>query len=357
MLAGALLQVSRDRQNQHRIACHQDWETQLTDHLFMGGYQSGTFGPVPHADRWLFRDFLARYHASFAGQEAELLRHLYLDLDIHPSLPDRLKSGDPKVRAMAAQEIGLFRLDETTKQDPPPVAKRPWRWKPARRLEGYLDLVLPLLDDPVPFVAHVAAKTLAQSQELRFAGPVLAWVMREEDYQRERLLRVLEAFGPGLLPWMKENLEPPSTNPGPWVLYALLAGSHRHSDAIPRLLWLLSFPDTELRICVLKALIILGDPVTYTKVLPLLLSPTWEIRVQAARAVGALGGPSAIPRLLALLSDRVYEVRRTAAQGLADLGHAGAAALRWTSEDPAADRFARDIAKERLDWTDERGHP
>ncbi len=356
MLVGAILQVRRDRQNRHRIACYQAWEVQLTDYLFKGGYERGSFGPIPHADRWLFRNFLARYQSTLAGQESEVLRQLYLGLDIHLSLPRRLRSRDPRVRAMAAQEIGAFRLDELTETPPPPVADRPWRWNPGIRIEGYLNLVLPLLDDPVPYVAHVAARTLTHSQDLRFANPVLAWVMREEVYQRERLLRVLEGFGPGLLPWMKDHLESPDQNPEPWILFALLVGSHRHRDSQPRLLWLLEVPHVNLRVSVLKSLIILADPTSYPKVLPFASSPIWEIRTQAARALGVLGGPSAIPALLPLLADRVFEVRRNAAQSLVDLGRGGVSALTWIAEDASADRFARDIARERLEWADERGH-
>jgi hypothetical protein len=59
---------------------------------------------------------------------------------------------------------------------------------------------------------------------------------------------------------------------------------------------------------------------------------------------------------LPLTADPVYEVRRNAAQGLADLGHAGIGALAWLADDPEADRFARDIARERLEWAQERGH-
>jgi HEAT repeat protein len=180
--------------------------------------------------------------------------------------------------------------------------------------------------------------------------------MREELYQRERLLRVLEGFGPTLLPWMKENLEPPNQNPEPWILYALLAGSHRHRESLPRLLWLLEVPSVDLRASVLKALIILADPAVYPKVRSFASSPAWEIRTQVARALGVLGGPSAVPDLLPLMADPVYEVRRNAAQSLVDLGHSGVSALTWLADDPAADRFARDIARERLEWADERGH-
>jgi len=351
------MQVYRDRQNRHRIACYQVWEVQLTDFLFKGGYQHGSFGAIAHADQWLFRDFLARYQSTLAGEESEVLRQLYLDLGIHLSLPPRLQSWYPRIRAQAALEIGTFRLDELTRQVPPSITARPWRWRPRLRMQGYLDQVLPLLDDSAPFVAHAAARTLAHSRNLDYAPPVLAWVMRQELYQRERLLRVLEGFGPGLLPWMRDHLESPNQHPEPWILFALLVGSQRHRDSQARLLWLLKIPHVDLRVSTLKALTILADPTVYSQVLPFASSPAWEIRTQAARALGVLGGPPAIPELLPLMADPVYEVRRNAAQGLADLGHAGVSALTWLAEDPTADRFARDMARERLEWAEERGHP
>jgi HEAT repeat protein len=356
VVLGVIVQYRKDRRNRYRIARYQAWEVQLTDYLFKKGYERDGFGQVAWSDRWLFRDFLARYQSTIAGQESELLRELYLSMGIHTSLPARLQDRDPKIRAQAAKEIAVFRLDEPAEYAPPPVVERPWRWKPGVRMEGYLDQVLPLLDDPVPFVAHTAALTLTRSRSLKYAEPVLAWVMREELYQRERLLRVLEGFGPTLLPWMKENLESPNQNPEPWILYALLVGSHRHRESLPRLLWLLEVPNVDLRASVLKALIILADPAVYPKVRSFASSPAWEIRTQVARALGVLGGPSAVPDLLPLMADPVYEVRRNAAQSLVDLGHSGVSALTWLAEDPHSDRFARDIARERLEWADERGH-
>jgi hypothetical protein len=355
-LAGTLLQVHQDRQNRHRIARYQAWETQLADFLFKGGYEHGTFGPIDRKDRWLFRDFLARYQFSFAGLEAEILRQLYLDLGIHTSLPERLQSQNPRDRAKAAAEISAFCLGTPSKSDPPAVAERPWRWKPGQSLEGILGEVLPLLDEPIPWVAYAAAMTLSRSRDLRFAAPVLSWVMREDSYQRERLLQVLEGFGPDLLTWMKDNLESPDQNPEPWVLFALLVGSHRHMESQPRLVWLLSVRHVNLRVSVLKALILLADPSSYSRVLPYAKDPAWEIRIQAARALGVLGGPAGVPDLLSLITDPVFDVRRSAAQSLLELGHAGREALVFVSEDPSADPFARDIARERLEWVDERGH-
>jgi HEAT repeat protein len=331
VLAGAVIQFNHDRQNRHRIACFQAWERELSIYLF-GGDEHRAFPKVADRDRGLFQKFLARYHATLAGQEAEALKDLYLGLGVADSLPRRLKHRLASVRAQAAQEIGAFRL------------------------ETCLDAVVPLLDDPVPYVTHLAAQALTRSGDLAYARPVLDWVLSEERYQRERLLRVLEGFGPGLLPWLEEHLDPPEAAPEPWILFALLAGSHRHRESEAQLLTLIHTPHVDIQASALKALGAIADPETYAAVEPLAQHEAWPVRAQAAKALGLIGGPDAIPALIQLTSDPVYEVRRNAAQGLADIGHAGTAALTWLAEDPKADRFARDIARERLEWADERGH-
>jgi HEAT repeat protein len=280
----------------------------------------------------MFQRFLARYHPTLAGQEAEALRGLYLGLGLHESIPKRLKHRLATVRAQAAHEVSIFRLEDC------------------------LEAVVPLLKDPIPYVTHLAAQALTHSGNLHYAKPVLEWVLSEEQYQRQRLLRVLESFGPGLLPYLEGHLEPPEITPEPWILFALLAGSHRHRESEPRLLELIQAPNVDIQASALKALAALADPLTYAKVEPLAKHEAWPIRAQAAKALGLIGGPDAIPALFDLTSDPVYEVRRNAAQGLADLGHAGTSALTWLAEDPTADRFARDIARERLEWADERGH-
>lgn len=332
VLVGGTIQYRRDRQNRYRIARYQVWEKDLARFLFSGVETPDPFPPIARKDRMLFQQFLSRYKATLAGQEAEMLRDLYLRLAVHETLPRRMRSRQAKVRAQAAKEVGVFRVTE------------------------YLAATVPLLNDPVPYVTHLAAQALAQAGDLDFARPVLDWVLREEQYQRERLLRVLEAFGPSLLPWLEEHLAPPDEDPAPWILYALLARAHRHRDAEPRLLDLLEAHSVDVQASALKALAALADPLTYPRVEPLAQHEAWPIRAQAAKALGLIGGPEAIPSLISLTSDPVYEVRRNAAQGLADLGHAGVAALTWLAEDPNADRFARDIALERLEWADERGH-
>ncbi|HJW73412.1 MAG TPA: HEAT repeat domain-containing protein [Geothrix sp.] len=332
VVAGGIYQYGLDRKNQHRIACYRAWENLLADYLFGGGWEHGPFPPIPRKDLWLFRRFLSRYQATLAGQEASLLRKIYRELGVSDSLPARLNQRPERVRAEAALEIMVFQVNE------------------------YLDNLLPVLKDPHPYIAQLAAQALAHSQDLRYAEPVVAWVRSQDRYQQERVLRLLEGFGPALLPWLEHHLPPPAENPGPWVIFAQLAASHRHANSQSRLLSLLNEPDVDLLASALKALAALGDPHTLEAIRPFIRNEAWPLRAQAARTLGHLGGPATIADLLTLTSDSVYEVRRNAAQALADLGHAGRSALEWLVEDPEADRFARDIARERLEWSDERGH-
>ena len=332
VLLGGIYQYGRDRANRHRIACYQAWEEDLATYLFGGGHERGLFPAVPRRDRILFQRFLSRYQATLAGQEAALLRRIYREQGGVDTLPRRLKHPSDGVRAEAILEISAFQVNE------------------------YLDVLFPLLKDPTPYVAQLAAQALAHSQQRRFAAPVMDWVLTQDRYQQERLLRILEGFGPQLLSWMVEH--PPTTQEAPefWILYASLAATHRTFESLPTLQILLQATDIDLLATTLRALAAIAIPQTYEQVKGFAHHEAWPVRAQAARAMGLLGGPIAIGELLPLLTDPVYEVRRNAAQGLADMGHAGTSALEWTAADPEADRFACDIARERLEWSSERGH-
>ena len=332
ILVGAFIQFQRDRQNAHRIERFKAWEAALPAYLFREPGTSLEFMPIPKRDLSIFQTFLARYQATLGGAEAEYMKDLYLSLGIHKSLTKRLWHRSATIRAQAAQEVGVFKLTQ------------------------FLEQLTPLLVDPVPYVSHMAALALARSGDLKYARPVLLWVMQEELYQRERLLRVLEGFGPDLLPWLESCLDVPSNDPEAWILYALLAASHKDPRSERRLLQLLDTPNVDVQAAALKALAVLADPLAYPRVLPFAHHAAWPVRALAAKALGLIGGPEAIPDLIDLTCDQIYEVRRNAAQGLADLGHSGYQALARLAEDPTADRFARDIARERLEWAEERGH-
>jgi HEAT repeat protein len=333
ILVGAWLQWRRDRLHRLRIDCHRRWEAQLAAYLFGEEKDPAPFRGLQSTERDFFRTFLVRMRETLAGAEAQSLERLVRELGMDRDLDRRLRSRSARDRAQACLEVEALHLAE------------------------HLPAVAPLLNDDVPHVAYNAARALGRSRQLRYAEPVLQWVLGQEEFQQERLLRLLEAFGPALVPWLEAYLENLGGDGRSWRLYALLVASNRVHESLPKCLALLEHPDDEVKAAALKALTALGDPEGFAAALAFAFHPNWVLRSQAARAIGSLGGPEAIPQLLQLMSDPVFEVRRNAAVGLHQMGSPGLRALAELARDMDADRFARDLALERLEWAEQRGRP
>lgn len=322
---GGWVQVRRNRLNRLRIACHKRWEGQIVDFLFGAG-ESACFAGMSAQTRRLFIPFLLKVLGTIAGSESDRIRELYREMGLYQGLDLRLGSRRPNVRALAALEVGTFRL------------------------EKHYPRLLVLLRDPVPHVAHAAARGLAGTGRMDFAGPVLDWVLVQEVFQQERLLWILEAFGLEILPWLEGRLAALPRDPRECMIFALLAASLRELRDISLLEAMLAMPGLEVQTAAIKALGALGIEQGLPAVLPFAEDPSWVLRAQATKAIGALAGPGGIPRLLDLLCDPVFDVRRNAAYALYHLGPSGTAALEWVAGDASADPFARDLALERLQW-------
>jgi hypothetical protein len=326
IVLGTWIQSRAERRNRFRIDCRRRWEQQIVAFLYEGR-EPTPFLDLGRAERRLFIPFLLRVLAVMAGREGAAVRRLYHQARLVRGLNRRLRSRSPRERALAALEVGTFQV------------------------EVYFHRLLGMLNDPVPFVAHTAARGLANSQRLEFASPVLDWVLCQDSFQVERQLWILEGFGPSLLTWLELRMEGRSEpDVREWILFAKLAASYRSVPHASRLMDMLQFADPELRVLAVKAIAALGYPEALPAVRPLVEDPDWVLRSQAATALGILAGAEAVPSLVELLADPVFDVRRHAAQALYRLGAAGAAALRRVAEDPAADPFARDLARERLQW-------
>ena len=124
----------------------------------------------------------------------------------------------------------------------------------------------------------------------------------------------------------------------------------RDEEALPILRRLLRVPEVELQAAVLRAMGALGDLSVWEEIRPFFRAQAPALRLHAARAAGLLGQLPAVDALLEQLADPVYEVRREASTALMALGNLGWEALVWVAADDSADRFARDMALERLDW-------
>lgn len=332
ILVGAWIQVRRDRFARFRIACHRRWEEAIVAYLYQEGHEAAAFHRMNTKERRLFVPFLVRVLGIFSGSEGERVRTLYQELRLDQGLAGRLRSRFSRTRGMAALEVGHFQV------------------------ETHYTTLRERLGDPVPHVAHAAACSLASTQNVEHAEAVIRWMLTQEVFQRDRLLWILEAFGPSLLPWMEARMDGTSeTDPLLQELYALLAGSLRSHSALPRVLSLLHSGTLEVQAAALKALGALGNPESFTDVLPLVEHEAWVLRGQAAKVLGILGGSEAIPHLARLMGDPVYDVRRNAAYALSQLGSNGIKALERIASDADGDPFARDLASERLQWAHVRG--
>lgn len=325
LLTALAAQLRADHSRRHREACFSRWEQTLADHLFKGS-AAEAWRNLRSGDRTLLLRFLQGALLSIGGAEASRIRALAEDLGLHRDLGRRLAAFSASTRARAALEVGLFH-----------------RWEHLAEVEA-------LLAGPSPHVAFAAARTLARHGDLEHAEAVVDWVLRQERVQQERLLRILMGFGPGLLARMEARLSPMPEPKEGWRLFALLVGAFRDFPSEGRMLALLQTGDRDLAAAALKALRAIGDPSAFDAVAAFSVHAEWVLRAQAALALGGLGGAHAVPPLLGMLEDRVFEVRRNAAQALAELGPAGQEALRWIAEGEEGDPFARDLARERIQW-------
>lgn len=332
LVGGGWMQIQHQRWNRQRIACHQKWEQDIVHYLYGSDHDVACFGVITAQERRFFIPFLLRVLGTLAGSEGEAVRELYHRMELSSGVGERLRSRRPKLRAMAALEVGSFHM------------------------ESLYDQLQELLADPIPHVAHAAARGLGNTQRLAYAEPVLRWVLHQEVFQQERLIWILESFGAGFMRWLEARLDASQErDTDERLIYALLAASTRRVEEPSRLIAMLDANDIELEAAAIKALGALGSPEALPFVLPRVFHPSWVIRAQTAKAIGILAGPKAIPSLLALICDPRFEVRRNAALALSHLGAPGVKVLRDMVEDPSADPFARDLARERLQWVDTAG--
>lgn len=326
ILVSACIQSSRNRWNRFRIACLKKWERDMVTFLFEAR-QLEPFQDLGRAERRLFIPFLLRVLEVLSGKDGVAVRRLYHQLKLSRGLNRRLRARKSRERALAAQEVSAFEVDV------------------------YYPRLMEMLRDPMPFVAHVAARGLAGTRRLDYAGPVLDWILTQDSFQQERQIWILEGFGPPLLPWLEQRMESRAVpDPREWNLFAKLVASYRSVPHASKLVEMLQFSDPELRVLAVKAITAVAYPEALPAILPLVDDPNWVIRAQAALALGILAGAEAIPKLLGLMSDQVYDVRRLAALALSRLGATGTLALLELADDPEADPFARDLALERLQW-------
>lgn len=331
IVISTLKQIRSDKLDSARIRAFQEWEKTIPPCVFGAKVSLPNFRNLDeHHQEWL-RDFLRRFRKAIGGNESRKLTEIYQAAGLDRQLKSRLESKSDRKRSTAAVEV--------------------WAFEQFRLLPETAEL----LQDPVPYVAHAAARTLSKSGNMVYAQRVVDWVANQDLYQQERLISILEGFGPELIKWLEARLPEPPQMTTFWRIYALLVATHRVQGSLNRLLQLTRHPDRDVVIAALKGLGALGNTTAYPEVAVFLKSKDSLLRMHATRILDAVGSMSALPDLLTSLSDTNFEVRRHASQAMVRIGEGGVSALRWVKDDPTADPFARDMATERLEWIESKG--
>ena len=312
-----------DRRQARRRRLEARWEAALPAWLAGEGGLPEFARDLGEAELAFLVEFLwVRDHGTHTGRMAALLEDLGLEEGIFAGL----RSRSHHKRARAAMAAGLF-----------PGGKA-------------LPSLVPLLQDPHPWVAFAAAAALGRSGGLSHGEALADWVCSQKTYQPLKLLQAVERLGPGFLSVLERHLSA-RAEPGPgWLIYAGLVQVHPCPDAMPSLCRLLVHPDSSHRTAALAGIAALDAREGGLWALAMARDLEPEVRQLAARILGASGPLTALPALLALIGDPSFEVRRAASRGLASLGPQGVETLERCAGAGGCSRQARDMAWEALGW-------
>ncbi|MGI9628100.1 MAG: HEAT repeat domain-containing protein, partial [Longimicrobiales bacterium] len=296
------LRSLRNKKPARRKALAEFWRPALLDVLMQSVSPESLWALVRNGEELVMVNFLLQHCRRLSGKDRDriqLLASPYL-----PRVVAQLQHSSPERRARAIQTLGELGLD---------------KWS---------DEVVGGLEDPSPFVAMVAASTLAREQSASHVDAVLENLSRFVHWQHDFLASMLASFGPEAASSIRSKLGAPDTSPR---MKAVIMDALAHlndadaADAAYRILEEGAEPDLE-SAC-LRLLARVGTGAHLEAVCARLDSKSYPVRLTAARALGRIGGRSERPRLREIvLSDSSPWVAINAGRALLEAG--GRSALR-----------------------------
>jgi len=188
-----------------------------------------------------------------------------------------------------------------------------------------LDLFLDVLEhDNHPSCIFAAAIGLALGGHIASLPRIVARLYNPATPNRDQLLLVLAAYGPGRAPDFVGFLPSPDLPDAAAGVLADILGSWNHAPAKNALeLRLASASDGDLKSHLIAALEIVGDRSTCGVLRPYLQDPDFRVRLKTINALEHLGGLEFLPEARALMDDPTPWVRRNAAEVLLRMGDEG----------------------------------
>ena len=240
MIASFLWYMVSLRNKNARLAARwreleQRWKTSVLACMMGDETVEKVHGKIMPGENLYFIDFVRRFAQKVRGIELDRMQDLvrpFLD-----TVATRLSTDDEHIRSRAVQTLSVLGIF------------------------NYQDMVIPLLNDPSPLVAMIAARAIISTLHPDKSKAVLSVMNRFQNWSRGYMANLLAMAGPGMSPYLREALED------------------------------LNRPDQE-RVIVADALRFLNDVPSADIVARLLSKGTGrELGATCLRILGSLGGP------------------------------------------------------------------
>jgi HEAT repeat protein len=294
-LIALALRAGHARKARRRLALEEAWKP-LLFRVLDGAEPSLLVSRVAPAERLFVVEFLFRYATRLTGMERDVIRESAAPF--LPLLVARISGeGDPEQRARAVRTLGLLGGSE------------------------YLQDVVEALDDPSPFVALTATRTLALGQHPYFVDRVLDRLDRFQEWSPRFLASMLTTAGPAAAHALRQMLI--DRRRPVWhrqvAADALAEGNDLRAAAVAA--GVLATPvDRDLQCACLRLLERVGSGREAPAARGLVRSDDPMVRLCAISALGAIGGPQDLPALRSALDERDPWIALNAARALRELG-------------------------------------
>lgn len=289
------LRLKNKRVRSRWVRLELQWEECVLDVLADASQMSELQARVATRDRTRFIDFLMRFVRQLRGGERATLREIavpYLSVTA-----EQLISPVPEKRARAVLILsGLGGVE-------------------------YEDVLLKALDDESPLVAMVAARALANSEHVQYAGHILARIDRFERWSPRHLAAMFAAIGENAAPSLRTTLSDPKASDRARVVAAeslLLLRDFGAAAAARNIAQGWAPPDVL--VAVLRLLAAVGSDIDAPVIRRSLSSKHPAVRGAAMLALGALGDEGDIAVLARSMTDKNPWVALNAAAALRDVG-------------------------------------
>lgn len=271
------------------------WETPFLNFINGENTKIDIWRQVKPYDSLIFVNYLLEYSRRVKGVELEMIRELslpYLD-----KIAGQLKSSKSEVRARAVQTLGTLGIKK------------------------YKNEIIKALDDPIPLVEMIAARSLCREKLPELAIPVIAKLDKFENWSTEFLVSMLSSIGSEITPALREALK--NKENSIWIkIIALETLRELYDPESADIAFKIVTEENEINLLIsaLKLLSVVGRKDHLAGVRKQAISENEFVRAQALNALGTVGTSVDSSVMIKALNEDSYWIASYAAVGLKNIG-------------------------------------